>query len=73
MRVQSLKQSPADRAAGKWVEATDAIVGEYRGSALIERYLDPSAILPDYAATPTGGNLDSLYKFRVVRSTQFTP
>jgi hypothetical protein len=77
MRVQSLKQSPADRAAGKWVESTDAIVGEYRGSTLIERYLDPSQNLAsaDYggATPPATGNLDSFYKFRVVRSTQFVP
>jgi uncharacterized protein (TIGR02600 family) len=76
MRVQSLKQSPVDRAAGKWVEATDTIVGEYRGSTLIERYLDPSQDLAsaDYGATPNAtGNLDSYYKFRVVRSTQFVP
>ena len=80
MRVQSLKQSVASRAAGVWVEPTglgsrDTINGEYRGSALIERYLDPEAsTLPDYAANVSlGGNLDDYYKFRVVRTTQFVP
>jgi hypothetical protein len=77
VRVQSLKQSPASRATGKWVETTDRITGEYRGSTLIERYLDPDANLPDYAANTgsigTTGNLDQFYNFRVVRSTQFAP
>jgi uncharacterized protein (TIGR02600 family) len=77
MRVQSLKQSPASRAAGIWVEGADTIEGEYRGSSLIERYLDPNSTPPDYAtntATPgTAGNLDSNYKFRIVRTTQFVP
>ena len=77
MRVQSLKQSVASRAAGEWVQGTDTVTGEYRGSTLIERYLDPNASLVDYAANPTQigstGNLDSSYQFRIVRSTQFAP
>ncbi len=42
VRAQSLKQTPNDVASGKWIEGTDAITGEYRGSFTIEKYIDPS-------------------------------
>lgn len=57
----------------------DAILGEYRGSALIERYIDPTDVtnpLPDYAATanPLGEKpLDTFYKFRTLESKRFSP
>jgi hypothetical protein len=73
MRVQSLKQTATSRTAGKWIAGQDSIVGEYRGSTLIERYLDPSGTYTDYATNPLSANLDTQYKFRVVRTTQFSP
>jgi uncharacterized protein (TIGR02600 family) len=77
MRVQSLKQSPASRASGVWVESRDVVTGEYRGSTLIERYIDPNQTVTDYASVAEApgkeGNLDNNYKFRVVRSSQFAP
>jgi len=57
-------------------ESTDTILAEYRGSALLERYLDLNATLPDYT---TGGDpfalksLESFYRYRVLESKQFTP
>ncbi len=57
----------------------DAILGEYRGSALIERYIDPTDVsnpLPDYGASsnPLGEKpLDYYYKFRTLESKRFSP
>jgi uncharacterized protein (TIGR02600 family) len=57
----------------------DAIVSEYRGSTLIERYIDPtdvSAVIPDYAASSNPLSLPSLetfYKFRTLESKRFSP
>ena len=62
------------------VDATkDVILGEYRGSAVIERYIDPtdtSTPLPDYAASssPLSENpLDTYYKYRTLESKRFSP
>lgn len=54
----------------------DEVYGEYRGSALIERYLDPTdATLPDFPAldaTASGSlTLDSYYRFRVSENRKF--
>ncbi|WP_395734313.1 Verru_Chthon cassette protein A, partial [Prosthecobacter sp.] len=57
----------------------DAVLGEYRGSALIERYIDPTDVanpLPDYgaAANPLGEKpLDTFYRFRTLESKRFSP
>ena len=57
----------------------DAVLGEYRGSALIERYIDPTDVanpLPDYGATanPLGEKpLDTFYRFRTLESKRFSP
>ncbi len=56
----------------------DAIMGEYRGSTLIERYIDPndSTDIPDYAlgSNPLGQTpLESFYRFRVLESKRFSP
>ena len=81
MRVQSIKQTPAELAANptQWTEGTDTVTGEYRGSSLIERYIDPAdPNLQDYAAIyaanpATGPTLNDLYKYRVVYNKQFAP
>ncbi len=79
MRVQTVTQTPADIAAGVFNSSTDAVTGEYRGSAIIERYIDPNdTTLPDfataYANSPTAANtLDGHYKFRIVTTTAFAP
>jgi uncharacterized protein (TIGR02600 family) len=57
----------------------DSVLSEYRGSSLIERYIDPSDTdhpLPDYA---TGGSpfnnppLDTFYQFRIIETKRFNP
>ena len=79
-RVQILTQTRADMAAGVFDSTKgDSIGGEYRGSSIIERYIDPNdTTLPDFATTfaasPTPANtMDSYYKFRILNTTAFNP
>ncbi len=57
----------------------DMIVGDYRGSTLIERYIDPTDTtkpIPDYGASSSPLQLDPLetfYKFRTLESKRFSP
>jgi hypothetical protein len=57
----------------------DAVLGEYRGSTLIERYIDPTDTtnpLPDYAASSNPLSLpplESFYKFRTLETKRFNP
>jgi len=58
----------------------DVILSEYRGSAIIERYIDPNdPALPDFAALFASNpsdpdlNIDKYYKFRVVSTKRFAP
>ena len=70
-RVQVLKKIPGTSAT-QWVEGKDIVASEFRGSSLIERYIDPSdPNLPDFATT-SAATLDSYYKFRVVSTKKFT-
>ncbi len=70
-RVQKLKKSSVGSAA-QWDEVKDQVLGEYRGSTMIERYIDASdPTLPDF--TTASGNLDNYYKFRVVSTKKFAP
>ena len=89
-RVQMLKQGiPASTPAtdprwAQWDEKKGQVTGEYRGSSLIERYVDPGdTTLPDFATTPAAtlesypdpnnpGKTLSAYKFRVVSTKKFT-
>ena len=80
MRVQVLTQTTADRANGTFnTTAGDSVVGEYRGSALVERYLDPNqSSLPDFATAypgnPTAANtVDNYVRYRVVGIHTFSP
>lgn len=50
----------------------DQIGGEYRGSAVIERYLDPTRKdFPDFTAGYTSDSLDNYYEFRVIETKKF--
>jgi len=79
MRVQSLRKArntPPDQ----WVHGKDLVAGEYRGSAIIERYIDPNdPSLPDFAALMAANpsdpklNIDQYYKMRIVSTKQFSP
>ena len=71
-RVQVLKKSPATP-ADQWVEGRDIVASEYRGSTLIERYIDPNnPLIPDFA-TNTSANIDDFYRFRVIQTRRFAP
>jgi uncharacterized protein (TIGR02600 family) len=77
-RAQSLKKVKGSTVT-EWVENRDRVTGEYRGSTTLERFIDPNANIPDYAANPANiGNastptLDAFYKWRVVSNKQFAP
>ncbi|WP_202797392.1 Verru_Chthon cassette protein A [Chthoniobacter flavus] len=83
VRVQSLRKNAANGTPERWDEARDNVVGEYRGSCLIERYVDATETdLPDFTSTAdTNGNgipdnqetLDHYYKFRIIQRRQFAP
>jgi uncharacterized protein (TIGR02600 family) len=71
-RVQVLKKSPATP-ADQWIEGRDIVASEYRGSTLIERYIDPNnTSIPDFA-TNTSANIDDFYRFRVIQTRRFAP
>jgi len=68
-RVQQLKKSSASDQT-QWDEAKDQVLGEYRGSSMIERYVDASdPKLVDFATV--NGTLDAFYKFRVLSTRKF--
>lgn len=84
VRVQTLKKSlnsapdvfidPETRGGG----AKDLVMGEYRGSTTIERYIDLNdPNLPDFAKVsfpPSPEfNMDRYYRFRVVGTKRFAP
>ncbi len=80
-RVQSLKKSNRTD-AGTWVEGKDVVTSEYRGSQVVERYIDPADTrIPDYASasvyssnsSATDPTLDSFYRFRVLSAKRFSP
>jgi hypothetical protein len=78
MRVQVLSQTPADRSDGTYdTTKGDSVVGEYRGSAIVERYLDPNqTTLPDFATTfPTDptSTVDNYIHYRIVNTKAFSP
>lgn len=75
VRAQSLRKTPGIP-ANTWIENRDKVTGEYRGSTLIERYINPNdQTIPDFAtawpANPT--DLGPSYKWRVVHNRQFSP
>jgi uncharacterized protein (TIGR02600 family) len=71
IRAQVLQQPGPDWSV--WREDRSAPVGEYRGSATIERYIDPAdPNLPDFATTPDAVS-DRAYRIRVLSTKKFTP
>ena len=60
---------------------TDRVTGEFQGSTLVERYLEPrDPGIPDYADEVRRGNaltnlpsLDRFYRFRVLETRRFAP
>jgi len=73
--VQALKQVGGGRST--WNEDRDSVQSEYRGSAVVERYIDPNdPDLPDFATTPLNDPdavLDKYYRFRILETKRFSP
>ena len=73
VRVEALKKSPSTP-PGQFVPGRDQVAGEYRGSYLIERFIDPNdSNIPDSATQTTLTSLGPLYRFRVLNTKQFAP
>lgn len=73
-RVQVLSKR-AEGDATEWDETKDRVASEYRGSTMIERYVDPSdPLIPDFTSS---GNaqvaLDEFYRYRVLNTKRFAP
>ncbi len=69
-RVQKLQKIKTDPNQGQWEEGKDLVVGERRGSAIIERYLDPETKMPDFA-TDTTASVDDYYQWRILELKEF--
>jgi uncharacterized protein (TIGR02600 family) len=75
---QSLKKS-INTPANQFVDGQDQVTGEFRGSFIVQRYLDPNSDTLVHADGKTPANeLDSdamvgPYKFRVISSKRFAP
>jgi uncharacterized protein (TIGR02600 family) len=57
-------------------ESRDRVLGEYRGSTQIERYIDPNDPAMgdlDYVKSPNSPNLERFYRFRILGHKRFTP
>ena len=75
VRAQSLKKAPGTT-PNVWNDSRDRVTGEYRGSTLIERYINPNdTLIPDIATTWPGSptDLGPSYKWRTVSNRQFSP
>ena len=71
--VQELK-NPTNSPPYQWNEATGTVVGEYRGSVDMERYIQQNSSIPDFLANPTGAtSLEPYYRWRVLENNQFAP
>ncbi len=87
VRAQALRQSapsdPKEAAAHyrTWDEKRDRVVGEYRGSSIIERYIDPQDERFDRKSenkdvspiNPDTMSIDPAYRFRVLNTKRFDP
>ncbi len=67
LRVQVLQKLARDPQQNVWKEGTDVVLGDWRGSYEIERYLDPAA------SAPTPGQPLGPYRFRIVSTRRFAP
>ncbi|MCB1275000.1 Verru_Chthon cassette protein A [Prosthecobacter sp.] len=77
VRAQVLRKARSTSPT-KFDPAKDAVLSEYRGSTLIERYIDPNdtASIPDYAlsGSPLSETpLESFYRFRALETKRFSP
>jgi uncharacterized protein (TIGR02600 family) len=80
VRVQTLKKAPTTAAdpANQFVNGQDQVTSEYRGSYILQRYLDPNS---DSLVTSTGAagtetdpnSMVGPYKYRIVATKRFAP
>jgi len=73
-RAQVIKQARRDGDGdyAEWRPTTDTVQAEYRGSSLVERYVDPNDEMRDFAKDGAGP-IDEFYRFRVVNPRRFAP
>jgi hypothetical protein len=70
MRCQTIKKGQGSK-PGEFDPKKDQIVGEYRGSSVIERFIDPNdKELQNY--NPTSEKVDPYYRYRIVSTKHFT-
>jgi hypothetical protein len=71
MRCQVIRKAPGS-AANVFDPQRDTIGGEYRGSATIERFIDPND--PDLLRyNDVADKVDPYYRFRIVSTKHFAP
>ena len=72
VRAQALQKVPGTP-ANQWVEGRDKVVGEERGSTIVERYIDAQdASLPDFAVD-ANAIISDYYRMRVLSTKRFAP
>jgi hypothetical protein len=74
-RAQSIRKARSV-GPGRFDPAADSVTSDYRGSALIERRIDPEdARILDYATRRNANDrpLDDFYSFRVLENKRFNP
>ena len=77
VRAQVLKKARSTDPT-VFVPNQDAVLSEYRGSTLLERYIDPNdsnVVIPDYAQGSVTGQapLDSFFRFHALETKRFNP
>ena len=73
LRVQALKQAGGPSASpAEWREGVDTVTAEYRGSRVVERYVDPANTeIPNYTDSSITTPLSQFYRYRVVEAKGF--
>ena len=73
MRCQAVKKT-AGTDPDKFDPVKDKVIGAYRGSATVERFIDPNdPELQGYKPTASNASVDDLYRYRVLGTKQFLP
>ena len=71
MRTQAIRKSPRSK-ANEFDPELDQVVGDYRGSATIERFIDPNdRALAKYKHSEE--KVDPYYRYRVINTKHFAP
>ncbi|MFN0101348.1 MAG: Verru_Chthon cassette protein A, partial [Bryobacteraceae bacterium] len=82
VRAQALRQTTQSAEKGYWDEKKDRVIGEYRGSSTVERFIDPEDARFDPQNTTINAkdridvdkdSLEKAYRFRVINTKRFVP